>query len=267
MKAINLIPLEERRGTTAGGRSGGAVYGVLGALLVLVVMASAYAMSTRDIKAAQSDLARVQAEAATTQAQADKLAAYTQFADMRKRRVATVASLAASRFDWPHALHEISRTIPSNAWLTSLRGTVSPTTTAAGAADPLRAALPLPAVEIAGCTTTQANVARMVASMRLIDGVEHVSLSSSEKSGTGGGSATSGDSCSVGNRPKFSMTVFFHAQAAPAPAAGATAAAATGQQAPPAGAATTGQQAPPAGATTTPPAQSQPTPASNGSTP
>jgi Tfp pilus assembly protein PilN len=262
MKAINLIPLEERRGTTAGGRSGGAVYGVLGALLVLVVMASAYAMSSRDIKSAKSDLARVQAEAAATQAQADKLAAYTQFADMRKRRVATVASLAASRFDWPHALHEVSRTIPSNAWLTSLRGTVSPGTAVDGANDPLRAALPLPAVEIAGCTTSQKNVARMAASMRLIDGVERVSLSSSEKSGSGGGTATGGDSCTVGNRPKFSMTVFFHAQAAPA-----TGGTATGQQAAPAGAATTGQQAPPAGAVTTPADQSQPTPASNGSQP
>jgi Tfp pilus assembly protein PilN len=265
MKAINLIPLEERRGTTVGGRSGGAVYAVLGALLVLVVMASAYAMSSRDIKNAKSDLARVKAEATATQAQADKLAAYTQFADMRKRRVATVASLAASRFDWPHALHEISRTIPSNAWVTSLRGTVSPDTTAGGASDPLRAALPLPAVEIAGCTTTQKNVARMVASMRLIDGVERVSLSSSEKpagAGAGGGGAQGGDSCSVANRPKFSMTVFFHAPATPA-----TGGTATGQQAPPAGAATTGQQAPPAGASTTPAAQSQPTPASNGSQP
>jgi Tfp pilus assembly protein PilN len=263
MKAINLIPLEERRGTTAGGRSGGAVYAVLGALLVLVVMASAYAMSSRDIKGAKSDLARVQAEATATQAQADKLAAYTQFADMRKRRVATVASLAASRFDWPHALHEVSRTIPSNAWLTSLRGTVTPDTAVDGASDPMRAALPLPAVEIAGCTTTQKNVARMVASMRLIDGVERVSLSSSEKpSGVGAAAAQGGDSCSVGNRPKFSMTVFFHAQAV---AAGG--AAASGQQAPPSGSAATGQQAPPAGATTTPAAQSQPTPASNGSQP
>jgi Tfp pilus assembly protein PilN len=255
MKAINLIPLEERRGTTAGGRSGGAVYAVLGALLVLVVMASAYAMSSRDIKTAKSELARVKAEATATQAQADKLAAYTQFADMRKRRVATVASLAASRFDWPHALHEVSRTIPSNAWVTSLRGTVSPDTTVGGVSDPLRAALPLPAVEIAGCTTSQKNVARMAASMRLIDGVERVALSSSEK--PGGVGAQTGDSCTVGNRPKFSMTVFFHAQAAPS----------TSQQAPPAGAATTGQQAPPAGATTTPADQSQPTPASNGSQP
>jgi hypothetical protein len=127
----------------------------------------------------------------------------------------------------------------------------------------MRAALPLPAVEIAGCTTTQKNVARMVASMRLIDGVERVSLSSSEKpSGVGAAAAQGGDSCSVGNRPKFSMTVFFHAQAV---AAGG--AAASGQQAPPSGSAATGQQAPPAGATTTPAAQSQPTPASNGSQP
>jgi Tfp pilus assembly protein PilN len=254
MKAINLIPVEERRGTTAGGRSGGAVYGVLGALLVLVVMASAYAMSSRDIKTAKSDLARVQAQATAIQAQADKLTAYTQFSDMRKRRVATVTSLAASRFDWPHALHEVARTIPANAWLTSLRGTVSPATTVAGTSDPLRGALPLPAVEIAGCTTTQKNVARMAASMRLIDGVERVSLSSSEEPG---GTGASGDSCTVGNRPKFSMTVFFHAQPAPASA----------KQASPAGAATTGQQAPPPGAATTPAGQSQPTPASNGSQP
>jgi hypothetical protein len=90
-----------------------------------------------------------------------------------------------------------------------------------------------------------------------------VSLSSSEKaSGGAGGAAEGGDSCTVGNRPKFSMTVFFHAQAAAA--GGATA---TGQQAPPAGAATAGEQAPPAGATTTPADQSQPTPASNGSQP
>jgi Tfp pilus assembly protein PilN len=245
MKAINLIPGEERRGTTVGGRSGGAVYAALGALLVLVVMASTSAMSTRDVKRAKSDLARVQAEATAVQAQADKLAAYTRFADLRKRRVATVASLAASRFDWPHALHEIARTIPSNAWLTSLRGTVSPGTAVAGASDPLRAALPLPAVEIAGCTTTQKNVARMATSMRLIDGVERVSLSSSEKPADTNGPVQAGDSCTVGSRPKFSMTVFFHAQPAPA----------------------TARQAAPAGATTTPAGESQPTPASNGSKP
>jgi Tfp pilus assembly protein PilN len=248
MKAVNLIPLEQRRGGGAASRSGGGVYVLLGALVVLVVMATAYALSTRDVKDHKADLARVQAETRAVQAQADSLTAYTQFADMRKRRVETVASLAKSRFDWPHALHEVARTIPSDAWVTSLRGTVTPGVTIDGTPDPLRSSLPNPAIEIAGCTTTQKNVARMVASMRQIDGVERVALSSSAKSDASSASTTDGNSCTPASRPKFSMTVFFRMpapQSSPAPAAGSGAAPAAAT-----GAAT----------------QSQPTPASNGAT-
>ena len=168
------------------------------------------------------------------QTQADQLKAYTAFADLRQRRVETISSLAASRFDWPHALREVARTIPKNAWLEGLRATVSPSTQVEGTTDPLRQALPNPAVEISGCTTTQQNVARMVSAMRRIDGVLRVSLSSSAKadSSTGAaGSTTGGDSCSKPSRPKFSMTIFFNsppAAAAPAaPSAGTAAPAAS----------------------------------------
>ena len=59
MKAVNLIPAEERRGGASGsGHSGGAVYVVLGALALVVVMAAAYTLSTHDIKSSKSDLAR-----------------------------------------------------------------------------------------------------------------------------------------------------------------------------------------------------------------
>ena len=235
MKAVNLIPAEERRGGASGsGHSGGAVYVVLGALALVVVMAAAYTLSTHDIKSSKSDLGRVKAEAVSMQAQADQLKAYTSFADLRQRRIETISSLAASRFDWPHALHEIARTIPKNAWLEGLRATVSPSVQVDGPTDPLRQALQNPAVEITGCTTTQQNVARMVSAMRQIDGVMRVSLSSSTKGATGaatsGTSSSSGDSCSKPGRPTFSMTIFFNAPAAPAvPATGATAtAAATG---------------------------------------
>ena len=40
MKAVNLIPAEERRDTGVAGRSGGGAYALLGALVVLVVLAS-----------------------------------------------------------------------------------------------------------------------------------------------------------------------------------------------------------------------------------
>jgi Tfp pilus assembly protein PilN len=225
MKAVNLIPAEERR-SRSGTRSGGAVYVLLGVLAAAVVMATAYAIATHDVKSSKSDLARVKAEAASTQAQADRLKAYTAFADLRQRRIETIASLAASRFDWPHALHEVARTIPKNAWLESLRATVSPDVQVDGQTDPLRQALTNPAVEITGCTTSQQNVARMVSAMRQIDGVMRVSLSSSAKPDSGtvgpatgaspGTGNSAGDSCSKPSRPKFSMTIFFIAPAASA---------------------------------------------------
>ena len=39
-------------------------------------------------------------------------AATPSFAALRQKRTETVRSLAASRFDWSHALHEVARTIP-----------------------------------------------------------------------------------------------------------------------------------------------------------
>src|SRR5205814_1504401 len=91
MKAVNLIPVDERRGGASGsGRSGGAVYALLGVLTLLVVMAAAYTLSTRDIKHSKTHLAQVKAEAASVQTQADQLKAYTAFADLRQRRVETI---------------------------------------------------------------------------------------------------------------------------------------------------------------------------------
>ena len=158
----------------------------------------------------------MQSQVETAEAQAQRYASYTGFTALRQKRTETVRSLAASRFDWSHALHEVARTIPSNAWLTSLKGTVAPGVSVdGGSTDPLRASLPNPAIEIVGCTTSQADVAKVMSSLRRIDGVERVSLSSSQKleqaaaqRAPRGGS--DGD-CRNGNAhyPQFSMTLFF----------------------------------------------------------
>ncbi len=50
MKAVNLIPSEERRGGSVGiGRSGGAAYIVLGALGVLAVLVLLYGMARHQV--------------------------------------------------------------------------------------------------------------------------------------------------------------------------------------------------------------------------
>ena len=103
---------------------------------------------------------RCKSAVAATEAKTGDLKTYTEFADLSQKRAQTVRQLADSRFDWPHALREVARTIPSSAWITSLRATVSQNVTVDGTADPLRASIAAPAIEVAGCARTQADVAR-----------------------------------------------------------------------------------------------------------
>jgi Tfp pilus assembly protein PilN len=237
MKAVNLIPAEERRNSSAGGRSGGAAYALLGILAVLVLVAAAYALSARQVSHKRSQLARLNSSAAAAEAQAQRLTAFTDFTSLRAKREQTVKSIAASRFDWAHALHEVARTIPANAWLTSLTGTVAPgVNVGGGSTSSLRGALPVPAIDISGCTTSQKSVARMLVHMRQIDGVQQVALQSSAKSDSAGGGAGGGSggggSCASGSDqfPAFQMTIFFNAAtplAAPAAPTAAPAAATT----------------------------------------
>jgi Tfp pilus assembly protein PilN len=235
MKAVNLIPAEERRAGSAGGRSSSAAYVVLGVLAVLVVMAAAWTLTGRTVNDRKSQLADVEQQANAAEAEASKLSAYSAFSDLRKKRAETVASIAKSRFDWAHVMHEVARVIPSDTHLTGLAGSVSPTADApqgAGQALSLRGSNPGPAIDIVGCATSQANVSRMMSRLRLIDGVQHVTLAESSKNDTEGGTGTSSadnGECRYNDRiARFDVLVLFAAPpavAAPAaaPAAGTAA--------------------------------------------
>jgi Tfp pilus assembly protein PilN len=230
MRAVNLIPVEDRRGLRGGGSgSGVASYIVLGVLAVVVAMSAAYTLTNRSLGDRHAELESVQSQVENAQAQAQRYSSYTGFTALRQKRTETVRSLAASRFDWSHALHELARTIPSNAWLTSLKGTVTPGISMEGGNDdPLRASLPNPALEVVGCTTSQADVAKVISSLRRIDGVERVSLSSSQRldqsAANASGGGTDGD-CRNGNAhyPQFSMTLFFATPTSPSGAQTASA--------------------------------------------
>jgi Tfp pilus assembly protein PilN len=224
MRAVNLIPADERGRARSGG--GGAAVGsyiLLGFLTMVVAASAAYTLAGQTISDRRQELADVQARAQASTNEAQALQAYTAFTALRDKRSETVRSLASSRFDWSHALHEVARTIPADAWLTSMRATVTPSAAAdGGVTDPLRASLQSPAIELVGCTTSQDKVASVISSLRRIDGVQRVSLSASEKltavaSGKAGGSSDSAGATSTdcrngnGRFPQFSMTLFFNA--------------------------------------------------------
>ncbi len=222
MRAVNLIPRDERRGGGgAGGRSGGAVYIVLGALAALVVMVAALAMSGRTVDDKKADLVRVEQAATASEAKAASLKSYADFRALRTSRAATVRSIAESRFDWSFVVHELARTIPANVWLTAITGTVTPSVPlkVKPATAGLRSALNTPALELLGCTTDQESVSRMLSALRQVDGVRRVTLQSALKSdaATSVGQQGLGSDCRYGSKryPKFTMVVFFDAKPAP----------------------------------------------------
>ena len=246
MRAVNLIPTDARRGSTAPARSGGAVYVLLGALAIAVVALASYVLTQNSISDRQAQLAKVKRDADAAQATAVALQPYRTFAQLSQTRVATVRSLADSRFDWERAMRDLALVLPNDVWLTTFVGTVAPginfgSSGVSGGSDTgtLRSSQQVPAVELVGCTVNQAEVARVMARLRLIEGVTQVALASSEKSdvssaapGAGGGGASSGGSdCRNGSPkfPQFSMVVFFKAlPGAPARAPSAGAAPASG---------------------------------------
>ena len=126
MRPVNLIPPEDRRGEQAPLRTGPLPYIVLGALVAVLIGVSALVLVNNQISESKSEVATLESEDAAAAAKAQQLASYTQFQEMSEQRVATVQSLADSRFDWERVMRELALVLPSDVWLTNLTATASP---------------------------------------------------------------------------------------------------------------------------------------------
>jgi Tfp pilus assembly protein PilN len=190
------------------------VIGVLAAALVLVVVGVLTSNTISDRKAKLGTLAT---EVARAQADAARLAPYTEFAKLAASRAETVREIAVTRFDWHSALSDLSKVVPTNTSLASLTGSVAPGA-AGGSGIALRADITAPAFELSGCTSNQDDVARLMSRLRVMNGVTRVSLQSSAKTAVAASStavtstASSGGTSSTGcgaNTPTFAIVVFF----------------------------------------------------------
>jgi hypothetical protein len=237
MRAVNLIPSDERRGASVGaGRSGGAAYIVLGLLAGLALLAFFYGMAKHQVSSRRAKLASVVAATAHAQESASALTPYTSFIALREQRMQAVATVVDSRFDWAHAFHELGRVLPHDASISSISGSVGESSAAAAAAanpTPATAAAAstakpaaqsatppgsVPTMTLNGCASTQAEVALTLQRLRLIDGVSAVNLQSSVKPNTAGSSSSSGSTgaasgatggqCAPGS-PSFTADITF----------------------------------------------------------
>jgi Tfp pilus assembly protein PilN len=211
MKAVNLIPTEQRR-VQATGKQSGSAYVVVGALVALLALVGAYVMTTNSATDRQNKAAVAKAEADKLEAEVAQQGAYTNFADIKKTRLASVVGVATTRFDWERLMRELSRVMPAGSWLqstdASLTGDVGAEATTSSTGAPVA---PMPKANLVGCTPDQQDVARMMVRMRQIHRVTDVQLNNSS---TELGEASDAGTGSCGSNYQFDITLSF-TQAAP----------------------------------------------------
>ncbi len=255
MRAVNLIPAEQRKGGAIGRRSQGVAFAVLGLLAGAALLTFLYGSASHQLESRKAEAAALTNQAQQVQAQAAQLSSYTSFIQMREQRLQAISQLIGSRFDWSATMYELSRVLPANISLSSLQGTIgsatataSPSaaapaapaagatasttsataagsTTSATAAAPVTSATPpgaTPTFTLSGCGGSQIAVAQMLVRLRLVSGVSNVNLQSSARSGSGGGgSGGSGGTCPADD-PSFTAQVSFQPLPAPPSSSAAT---------------------------------------------
>jgi Tfp pilus assembly protein PilN len=221
MRAVNLIPSEQRSGGgSIAGRSGGGALILLGLIVGVAALAALYGGAARQVSKETGEVAKIEAQTSEVRARTGRLTPYTSFVAMAEQRTKTVAQLVQARFDWSHTLRELGRVLPSDSSLQTLAGTVggsaattlsSSSAAASASAAPTSSTPPgsTPMLALTGCSTSQAEVAQTLQRLKLMDGVNEVHLQSATKSSTSSSSAASG-SCGSG-RVTYSISVTFAA--------------------------------------------------------
>jgi Tfp pilus assembly protein PilN len=214
MRAVNLLTPELRsaqKGSGASRPSAMETSGGLGAFIVLGVLAlcvAGYAgsiLANNVVKERKASFAEVSTKNEATVKRAAELKPYADFETLAQGRASTVKALASARFDWEQSLRDLSRALPSDVYLNSLKGTVGGE--GAGGSG-LRTSIGSPALELSGCTRNHTSVATLMSRLRNVQGVTRVSLAKSEKAAVAPGAAVSGP-CGNKAPPSFEVVVFF----------------------------------------------------------
>jgi Tfp pilus assembly protein PilN len=175
VRAVNLIPADQRRGAGGiAGRSGGIVYVLTGTLGLLVVLGAVYALAVHKVAQNNSQLASLTDQVTAVNAQADTLQPYVAFAGVSHTAVGQVMTLAESRFNWPGAMRQLALALPADVTFTSFSATAS---TAANAST--GAAATGSTFNVTGCAATQREIADVLTTLATVPGVSNVSLTSS----------------------------------------------------------------------------------------
>lgn len=205
MNAVNLLPPDLRRGSGAPGRSGAAVYVVLGALALGVVLVAITAVLNGRVADREAALAQAETEAQAAEQQAAAVSRYKTLAATTSARVDSVRKVSASRVDWAGAFTQVSETVGTKVSFSTLDASAT-TGASGGSSNPLRSGVDAPALEIAGCAENHPAVARLMARFRAMNDVTRVSLASTAK--TQGSTSGADGGCGSRLPAQFAIVIF-----------------------------------------------------------
>jgi Tfp pilus assembly protein PilN len=229
MRPIDLTPADLRQGARAPMRTGPIPYIILGALVAVLIGVALLVTTGNQISEREDEVAQLKSEDAAAKVEARRLTPYVQFQTLHEQRLATITSLADSRFDWERVMRELSLVLPHDVWLTELTASASGGAESGAAGGNLRGQIPGPALEMGGCAAGQESVAGFVTALKDIDGVTRVGVAFSELSAKEEGQVSSGGSGEAGGGSecrtrkfiaKFSIVVAFDAAPVPVTAEG-----------------------------------------------
>jgi Tfp pilus assembly protein PilN len=177
MRAVNLMPRDERRARLEAGRLPliAAAGGVVVVTAVAFFVASSASGTARD---SEAELQAIEAAIAQVPREPDAGVGADLLAQERSNRVEALSAALTSRTAFDRVLREISLVLPGDAWLTQLEAA------APAEPEPLEGAVPppqtgaAPGVTIQGATYSHDSVATVLARLALVPSLSDVRLTS-----------------------------------------------------------------------------------------
>lgn len=117
MMRINLLPPEILERRKAERRFG---WVIVAALVVAVLLAAVWALAFFQVQGTEQELASIQQEVQSTNAQAAQLAIFEERATELETRRATAQLALSNRRNWARLMSELSLVLPSDVWVETL---------------------------------------------------------------------------------------------------------------------------------------------------
>ena len=175
MRAVNLLPRDDKRQRGAARRNDPLLIGgVTGAVLVTAIIAAWFLTASGGVAKNQERLDAVTSELAATPVPAPNAPDSSQLEQEKSARVTALSSALGGRLAWDRVLREVSLVLPDDVWLTSLSAQAPGAAAVAGTP-------PAAAFAINGKTYSHDGVARLLARLALVPHLSGVQLQSSTK--------------------------------------------------------------------------------------